>query len=169
MPGRKKLPQSVKQNIPMRSGRRCCICVGLHGDSSVKHGQIAHLDRISSNNDENNLVFLCLDHHNQYDSQTSQSKGFLKGEVQTYRDQLYAKLPSLLAPQREAGDVSVSGNLAAGDGLAGSGGNIIVEGGTGRGGASGGNVTIGSGTYKAGDGGPGGPGGDIRIKGGDAE
>jgi hypothetical protein len=36
-----------------------------------------------------NLVFLCLDHHDDYDGNTSQSKGYLPEEVREYRDKLY--------------------------------------------------------------------------------
>jgi hypothetical protein len=71
--------------------------------------------------------------------------------------------------ERRAGNVSVSGDVSAGNGKEGPGGNVIIEGGTGRRGASGGDVDVGAGTYRAGDGGPGGPGGDIVIMGGDAE
>lgn len=85
------------------------------------------------------------------------------------RDQEDDRLHSVTSAQHRAGDVSVSGNVAAGDGTEGPGGHAIIEGGTGRKGASGGNVTIGPGTYKAGDGGLGGSGGDLIIKGGDAE
>ena len=67
-----------------------------------------------------------------------------------------------------AGNVSVAGDVSAGDGKEGPGGNVTIKGGTGHRGASGGDVNIGPGTYKAGEGGPEGPGGDIDIKGGDA-
>jgi hypothetical protein len=35
------------------------------------------------------LAFLCLPHHDQYDSGTSQSKSFRPAEVKVYRDELY--------------------------------------------------------------------------------
>ncbi|MDH7972128.1 hypothetical protein QH494_08010 [Sphingomonas sp. AR_OL41] len=35
-----------------------------------------------------NLAYLCLDHHDQYDSRRSQSKGFTVGEVKQYRSEL---------------------------------------------------------------------------------
>lgn len=55
----------------------------------MKKGQIAHLDRDRTNNAEDNLAFLCLDHHDEYDSKTSQSKGLTEQEVKVYREQLY--------------------------------------------------------------------------------
>ena len=73
--------------------RRCCICVALTGDLSEKKGQIAHLDRDSSNSNPDNLAFLCLEHHDEYDSRASQSKGLTIEEVKRYR----AELPTALA------------------------------------------------------------------------
>jgi hypothetical protein len=127
------------------------------------------LDGDRSNSEISNLAFLCLRHHDQYDSRTSQSKGLTKDEVRTYRDRLYANLSSIIASRRRAGDVSVSADISAGDGSKAKGGDARIEGGAGFGGASGGDVSIGPGNYKAGDGGPGGAGGNLIIKGGDAK
>jgi hypothetical protein len=143
--------------------------VGLKNDSAVKQGQIAHLDKDRSNDDESNLVFLCLEHHDQYDSKTSQSKNFTIDEVRSYREHLYSNLNSIVGTQRQAGNVAVSANISAGNGSNVKGGDVLIEGGTGFGGTSGGNVLIGPGTYRAGDGGPGGAGGNLIIKGGDAK
>jgi len=90
--------------------------VALFGDATVKQGQIAHLDQDASNNNVSNLAFLCLEHHDQYDSQTSQSKGFTESEVKSHCDKLYVDLPSLLSDDRRADEVSVSGNLPTGAG-----------------------------------------------------
>ena len=169
MTKRTKVPKTTETEVLLKSGRRCCLCYGLHGDSEVKQGQVAHIDKKPNNNDLSNLAFLCLKHHDEYDSKTSQSKGLTELEVRSHRDKLYDQLHSITSKKHRAGDVSVSADVAAGDGTVGSGGDAIIEGGTGRQGASGGNVTIGPGTYKAGDGGPGGSGGDLVIKGGDAE
>lgn len=168
MAKRTKVPKTTETKVLLQSARRCCLCVALRDDNAVKQGNIAHLDQDPNNNDISNLVFLCFEHHDEYDSRTSQSKGLTEPEVHTYRDQLYYRLHSVTSAQRRAGDVSVSGDIAAGDGTAGPGGDAVIEGGTGRQGASGGNVKIGPGTYRAGDGGPGGSGGDLVIKGGDA-
>ena len=85
---RPKISTKTETEVLLRSRRRCAICFGLERDDSVKSGQIAHLDRNRSNNKIENLVFLCLDHHDQYDSRPSQSKGFRKAEVQCYRAEL---------------------------------------------------------------------------------
>lgn len=87
--GRKKVPEKTQNEVLIFSKRRCCICYGLENDYTIKQGQIAHLDKDNSNNNFDNLAFLCLNHHDQYDSITSQSKNFTKGEVVTYREKLY--------------------------------------------------------------------------------
>jgi len=89
MPTRPKLPSAVEASILLRSKRRCCLCVYLSSDSSQKRGQIAHLDGNPANNNEDNLAFLCLEHHDQYDSRTSVSKGLTIGEVKRHRRALY--------------------------------------------------------------------------------
>jgi hypothetical protein len=167
---RPKIPVDVERDVLLKSGRRCALCVGLQGDWLPKPGQIAHLDGNRANNAFANLCWLCQPHHDQYDSRTSQTKGLTASEVRAYRDALYAALPLLLAGnQRKAGSVFVSADVAAGSGKEGPGGRVRLEGGTGRRGADGGDVTLGPGTYRAGDGGPGGNGGDFTAKGGDAE
>ena len=79
----------IDRDILLQSRRRCCLCFGLNNDLAEKKGQIAHLDGDSSNNKTDNLAFMCFDHHDQYDSTTSQSKSLQIGEVKSYRDKLY--------------------------------------------------------------------------------
>jgi len=85
---RKAVSPQVQANVLLKSRRRCCICYGLRRDTAIKQGQIAHIDHNSSNNSEENLAFLCFDHHDQYDSKTRQSKNFTQIEVSTLRDEL---------------------------------------------------------------------------------
>ena len=87
---RARLDEKTVEKVLVRSRRRCCMCYGLHRDTSIKQGQIAHLDRDSSNPKYDNLAFLCLEHHDQFDSKTSQSKWFVPEEVKKYRDELYS-------------------------------------------------------------------------------
>ena len=94
MTKRKKSINTVKDDVLVRSRRRCCICYGLHHDSEPKKGQLAHLDQNPCNNDPDNLAFLCLEHHDEYDSSTSQSKGLTKEELKRYREELYAHFES---------------------------------------------------------------------------
>ena len=89
MTKRKHIRSSTETEVLTQSGRRCCICFGLHRDFDLKQGQIAHLDRNNQNNKFENLAFLCLEHHDMYDTTTSQSKGWTPDEVKKYRDLLY--------------------------------------------------------------------------------
>jgi hypothetical protein len=68
------------------------VCFGLNGDLGEKRGQIAHLDQNPVNNSRDNLVYLCFDHHDQYDGQTSQSKGLSAAEIRKYRADLYNRV-----------------------------------------------------------------------------
>jgi len=64
------------------------MCFVLKGDPSEKRGQLAHLDRDRSNDQRDNLAYLCLDHHNDYDTVPSQTKGYAPQEVKQYRAML---------------------------------------------------------------------------------
>lgn len=90
MGDRPVIPFGIQTAVLTKSGRRCALCFGLAGDLSEKPGQLAHVNRDSSDNTEGNLAYLCLPHHDQYDSRTSQSKGLTAGELLTYREALYA-------------------------------------------------------------------------------
>jgi len=89
---RRKTPGGTEAAVLLKSKRRCCLCYGLSGDDSQKPGQLAHIDRDPSYGDESNLAFLCLKHHDQYDTRTSQSKGLTPDELRHHRDALYAHL-----------------------------------------------------------------------------
>jgi hypothetical protein len=84
-----------------KSGRRCCLYYGLYGDLEVKRGQIAHLDHNYQNNNIDNLAFLCLKHHDEYDSRTSQSKGWTITEAKRYRTMLYKEIEVLRQAQQD--------------------------------------------------------------------
>lgn len=102
MPER-KCPADVTQfEVLYSSARRCCVCFGLNSDYSEKKGQIAHLDRNPSNSSPDNLAWLCLEHHDAYDTKTSQSKGFSESEVRRYRRLLYDEVAKRREPA--AGD-----------------------------------------------------------------
>jgi hypothetical protein len=94
---RPTVPTSSQTKLLFQSGRRCAMCFGLNGDIEVKEGQIAHLDHDTSNNNPDNLAWLCLFHHDQYDSIRRQAKGIKLQEVKIYRTQLYSQLSVLLS------------------------------------------------------------------------
>jgi hypothetical protein len=89
---RKAISDEVQNSVLLKSRRRCCLCFWLEGIDNVVKGQIAHLDQNPENADEQNLVFLCYDHHDEYDSRTSTSKGLREGEVRKWRDELYREM-----------------------------------------------------------------------------
>jgi len=89
MSQRKKLSDSTQFRVLYSSARRCCLCFGLNHDYSIKKGQIAHLDKDRSNASFENLVWLCLSHHDEYDSKSSQSKTYSEFEVKQYQQALY--------------------------------------------------------------------------------
>jgi hypothetical protein len=62
---------------------------------------MAHLDQDPANSAAENLAFLCLEHHDQYDSRTSQSKGLTPQEVKCYRVELYQAMEDFRAMEDE--------------------------------------------------------------------
>jgi deoxycytidine triphosphate deaminase len=90
MTKRQRVSSEVETEVLVRSARRCCLCYGLQGDFSEKRGQITHIDRDPTNSCLENLVYLCLEHHDVYDSKTSQSKGVTSQELVYYRNVLHA-------------------------------------------------------------------------------
>lgn len=70
----------------------------MTGRDEVRKGQIAHLNHDPSDSRFQNLVFLCFEHHDEYDSRTGQSKGFTAEEVREYRDRLYSRNGALPTP-----------------------------------------------------------------------
>jgi hypothetical protein len=81
--------KSTEAGVLFKSRRRCALCYGLKGLYRVKKGQLAHIDKDRANSVAENLVFLCLEHHNDFDSRQSQAKGYTAAELKLYREQLY--------------------------------------------------------------------------------
>ncbi|PSF11698.1 hypothetical protein [Marinobacter shengliensis] len=86
---RKHITQTTQADVVIKSKRRCALCVGLNDDLSEKPGQIAHLNGDNSDSRFENLVWLCLEHHDKFDSKTSQTKNYTSLEIRSYRDKLY--------------------------------------------------------------------------------
>lgn len=68
--------------------RRCCMCYSLNRDNRLKQGQIAHIDRKNTNSTIDDLAFLCLEHHDEYDTKRSQSKNYTPSELRRYKAEL---------------------------------------------------------------------------------
>lgn len=98
---RRRIADSTQATVLLRCKRRCCLCFGLSGNSSIQPGQIAHLNKDNTNNQLDNLAFLCLAHHDEFDSVSSQRKNFTLREVKEYRK----KLESALTSEAESGQV----------------------------------------------------------------
>lgn len=112
---RKPIPDSVQCSILLKSRRRCCLCFWLEAIDEVQKGQIAHVDQNNENSDEENLVFLCLPHHDDYDSETRLSKGLRPEEVRKYRDELYRELEHRYRTLRKRSvELSVVGTFLTG-------------------------------------------------------
>lgn len=94
MSDRRKPTDEVETDVLLKSRRRCALCFGLRHDLAEKRGQLAHVDRDASNSEFENLAYLCLPHHDEYDSRNSQSKMFSPNELARYRDALYAYIES---------------------------------------------------------------------------
>lgn len=94
MASRKDTSERVETSILMKSRRRCCLCFHLDEDAREKLGQIAHIDHDPSNSTEENLAYLCFDHHSKYDSTTKQHKNYTPGEVKAARSALYQYMES---------------------------------------------------------------------------
>jgi hypothetical protein len=91
---RKRPTRSAETSVLVLSKRRCCLCFFLDGRENVRRGQIAHINQKRNDSRFDNLVFLCFDHHDEYDGKTRQSKAFTPSEVRIHRDRLYATLNS---------------------------------------------------------------------------
>lgn len=94
---RKAVPTKVETEVLSKSRRRCALCYGINRFQEAVTGQIAHIDRNSSNSSFDNLVFLCLEHHDKYDSTSRQSKNYTQNELKKYRDELYSDLEKSLS------------------------------------------------------------------------
>jgi hypothetical protein len=86
---RKPTPSGIELQVLDQSRRRCTLCFHLKGDLSEKHGQIAHLDDNPANYAEDNLAFMCMEHHSLYDSTTSQHKNYTVHEAKAARARLH--------------------------------------------------------------------------------
>lgn len=98
-------PPEIQVVVLRRSRRRCALCFAYDFDRGTKQGQIAHIDHNSDNNDPENLIFLCLKHHEDYDTRTSQSKGIMAEEVTRSRldlDTFIQQLLPTLSPEAES-------------------------------------------------------------------
>jgi hypothetical protein len=101
---RAPIPKETETAVLLLSRRRCAFCFGLDSDVTQKNGQLAHINRRPNDNRQENLAFLCLPHHDEYDTTRSQSKGLTPGELRKYVATLYAYFDSQVTPKPERSD-----------------------------------------------------------------
>jgi hypothetical protein len=86
MSQRGRIKSQDEAEILIESRRRCCLCVRLENIRTVRPLQIAHIDRDPTNSRKSNLVALCLEHHNAYDTVSRQAKGLSQAELIAYKE-----------------------------------------------------------------------------------
>jgi hypothetical protein len=111
MAKRISIPQTIQDRVLIASARRCCICLFLRDQDEVRKGQIAHLNHDANDTRFENLVWLCFEHHDEYDSTTRQSKGLTLGEVREYRDHLYEMKELVAARRRVEAELSKTADV----------------------------------------------------------
>jgi hypothetical protein len=89
---RKRPSQTVQDEVLVACRRKCCLCYCLLDEQGPRKGQIAHLNQKREDDRLENLVWLCFDHHDEFDSTTRQSKGLTAGEIRRHRDRMVAEL-----------------------------------------------------------------------------
>lgn len=95
MNGKREKPiDSEVTDLLIATRRRCCLCYFLDDDRRRKKVQIAHINKKRSDSLVENLVPLCLDHHDEYDSITRQSKNITEYELKKYKEMLIKELSS---------------------------------------------------------------------------
>jgi hypothetical protein len=112
-PPRKVTPKENETEVLTKSRRRCMLCYYLHGDLSEKKGQIAHLDDNRANYAIDNLAWVCLEHHSEFDSTTSQHKNYTVQEAKFARDDLHKAIAAGKHTTYKKGDLRPQPGLAA--------------------------------------------------------
>lgn len=108
---RNSIPDAVQNELFFASMRICALCFGLKNDATEKRGQIAHLNRDNTQTRLDDLVWLCMDHHDLYDSITRQTKNYTVSEVRNYRSKLYAHVKNLRAQPPAGNENSEHNNI----------------------------------------------------------
>ncbi|MCE7869178.1 hypothetical protein DYH09_02240 [bacterium CPR1] len=107
-----EIPPSNVNKILKVSERVCALCYQFERDLSVKRqGHVAHIDRKppgeKRNHKVDNLCWLCLAHHDLYDSTPRLSKGLQPAELRAYRDKVHQMVREEKAPQPYSGPRAV--------------------------------------------------------------
>ena len=84
---RKNISQNTSADVIFKSHNSCCVC-----QNGKKGDHIHHIDGDPSNNDFNNLAYLCFDHHNQATITNSLSKKLSPRAITQFRDDWYRQV-----------------------------------------------------------------------------
>lgn len=89
MTTRRQIPKKAIDDLLVKSKRRCALCYMIHGDTTPKIGDIAHIEPIShgGKSTADNLIFLCAQHHAEIDRAGGSARTV--AEIKTARDKLY--------------------------------------------------------------------------------
>jgi hypothetical protein len=78
---RVKVPINTQALVLFKANHMCSVC-----NDSSKKVIIHHIDGNSSNNNVENLIVICLQHHAEIESKSTVSKGFSIEEVKRYKN-----------------------------------------------------------------------------------
>jgi hypothetical protein len=84
---RRSIPEEVLDRVLLDSRRRCCICYAA-GNDEVRQGAVAHIQADLPDTDadtEDNLAFLCEQHHSELDAGRISAQKLREAKGQLYR------------------------------------------------------------------------------------
>lgn len=87
----RRLRNKLIDEVLVKSKRRCSLCYRETGDKDLKTGDIAHIVPLTGDgsNEISNLVYLCREHHVEYDKREGEAK---VREVKAAREDLYSAM-----------------------------------------------------------------------------
>ncbi len=74
------IPKSTEATVLFKSDHLCCVC-----RDPALGVQVAHIDNNPANNREENLIVLCLNHHDKVSSKSPMSKSYTQEELKKYK------------------------------------------------------------------------------------
>jgi hypothetical protein len=104
---RRRINKHTAAEVAYSVDLRCCLCEATSGfPPRARNGQIHHMDGDPRNNDLNNLVWLCLEHHEDAGKTGKTSRRLSPLTIGKFRDLLLKKVAStrVLPKPRRAAD-----------------------------------------------------------------
>lgn len=81
MSKRTNIPEKIVSELLFISGRKCCLCKAYAG----KNIQLHHIDGDPSNNDQSNLIPLCLNCHSEVQTKSFMGRNYSADELKRHR------------------------------------------------------------------------------------